>query len=258
MFIELPLTSEAFQTDVAPEHWREIEPAFDSHAAPHMANCVWGVRDQGSCGSCWSFAVSGALADRTCYANKPGPTAAWGLSPQQMVSCCPNCWADAREMGCGGGYEKNAWDFTGQVGLVSASCISYLSAQGQVPPCSRWAACDDGSQVHYWKSIPGTYVTLGNEMNIQQSILAYGSVSTCFMAYQDLLSYRSGIYSHTTGAAVGGHCVKITGWNTTTTGQGYWLVQNSWGTSWGINGWFFMAKGRNDCGIEAGAGAARV
>jgi len=78
--------------------------------------------------------------------------------------------------------------------------------------------------------------------------------------FSDFMSYRSGIYKLTRGSTyVGGHAVKIIGWGTEN-GADYWLIANSWGTSWGEEGTFKIARGTNECSIEDGiaAGAPAV
>jgi len=79
-----------------------------------------------------------------------------------------------------------------------------------------------------------------------------GPIQTGFTVYQDFMSYQSGVYRHTSGSQLGGHAVKIVGW-----GSDYWIVANSWGTGWGLNGFFWF--GMNQCGFEGQgiAGKAR-
>jgi cathepsin B len=69
-----------------------------------------------------------------------------------------------------------------------------------------------------------------------------GSVTAWMMGYEDLLSYKSGIYKHTTGHFAGGHSVKIIGWGIEGT-EKFWIVANSWDYSWGENGLFRIAFG---------------
>jgi len=69
--------------------------------------------------------------------------------------------------------------------------------------------------------------------------------------YQDFYNYKSGVYVYTYGSVVGGHAVKIVGWGVTTAGQNYWIVANSWGTSWGESGYFQIEQGQ--CGIDTDA-----
>jgi len=64
------------------------------------------------------------------------------------------------------------------------------------------------------------------------------------------MSYSSGVYYHVTGAVEGGHAVKIIGWgHDDASGLDYWLVANSWNTTWGEQGFFRIKQG--DSGIDA-------
>ncbi|KHJ99379.1 papain family cysteine protease [Oesophagostomum dentatum] len=77
-----------------------------------------------------------------------------------------------------------------------------------------------------------------------------GPVQATFAVYADFSKYKSGVYVHTAGARRGAHAVKIVGWGV----QGktpYWIIANSWNSDWGEGGFFRMARGRNECGIEA-------
>ncbi|XP_059146475.1 cathepsin B-like cysteine proteinase, partial [Physella acuta] len=75
-------------------------------------------------------------------------------------------------------------------------------------------------------------------------------VTAAFDVYSDFLSYKTGVYKHTTGSYEGGHAVKIIGYGTEN-GQDYWLVANSWNEDWGDKGFFKIAKGKNECSIES-------
>ena len=77
-----------------------------------------------------------------------------------------------------------------------------------------------------------------------------GPISAAFTVFADFLTYTSGVYSHKSGAELGGHAVKIYGWGTTADGVDYWLVANSWNNYWGLNGSFMIVRGSNECGIE--------
>jgi len=73
-------------------------------------------------------------------------------------------------------------------------------------------------------------------------------METRFDVYEDFMNYESGVYVHTSGALEGGHAVKILGWGVEN-GLNYWLCANSWGESWGIDGFFKIAWGQ--CGIDS-------
>lgn len=62
------------------------------------------------------------------------------------------------------------------------------------------------------------------------------------MVYQDFMSYKGGVYKHTSGGFLGGHAVEMIGWGVEN-GQEYWLCKNSWGPNWGEQGYFRIAFG---------------
>jgi len=76
---------------------------------------------------------------------------------------------------------------------------------------------------------------------IQGAIYSNGPIETGFTVYEDFMTYKSGIYHHITGSMLGGHAVKIVGWGTENDTP-YWIIQNSWGTSWGEKGYFRMLR----------------
>ena len=70
-----------------------------------------------------------------------------------------------------------------------------------------------------------------------------------FTVYSNFFSYSSGVYSTTTGDEKGGHAVALIGYGSES-GVKYWLVQNSWGTNWGLEGFAKFKRGENLAGIE--------
>lgn len=77
-----------------------------------------------------------------------------------------------------------------------------------------------------------------------------GPVEAAFTVYSDFMSYKSGVYKHVSGSEEGGHAVKILGWGNEN-GEDYWIIANSWSSAWGMNGFFYMLKGADECGIES-------
>jgi cathepsin B len=77
-----------------------------------------------------------------------------------------------------------------------------------------------------------TYDISGNVAAIQQDLMTNGPIEVAFDVYEDFFSYKSGVYTHKTGGLAGGHAVKLVGWGTDPKGGDYWIVANSWGTSW--------------------------
>jgi cathepsin B len=94
-----------------------------------------------------------------------------------------------------------------------------------------------------------------NEEKIKQDILSYGPVTAAFTVYEDFLTYKTGVYQHTTGSALGGHAIKVIGWGNESDTD-YWLVVNSWNETWGDKGLFKIKMG--DCGINRQMHAGQV
>jgi len=217
------------------QHPIKAQPdAFDTRT--QWPKCIHAIRNQARCGSCWAFAASEVLSDRYCIKGKDEGV----LSPQYLVSC------DFSDYGCQGGYLTNSWAFLQNTGIPTDDCMPYTSGGGDSGQCKT--KCSDGSSLKLYKA--SSYYQTGDVDNTMADIVANGPVESGFSVYQDFMSYKSGIYQHRSGGLLGGHAVKIVGWGL----EGnlpYWIVANSWTTSWGENGFFRIVKGRNECGFES-------
>jgi len=216
------------------------------------------IRDQSACGSCWAFGAVEAISDRYCILMNKNLT----ISSADLAFCCDSCGD-----GCEGGYPSAAWQYWIDTGLVEEGCWPYPfpSCDHHVPgskhPCpsgtynnpSCPSACKNPSwngpawsnDLHYG----ATAYSLQGEESIMQEIFKNGPVETAFTVYEDFLSYKSGVYQHTSGAALGGHAVKFVGWGVEG-GVKYWLTANSWNPTWGDKGFFKIIRGVDNCGIE--------
>ena len=88
-----------------------------------------------------------------------------------------------------------------------------------------------------------------NEFQMKQAILKRGAIVSCFNMYSDF--YTGGVYSKGRGAEErGGHAVATIGWGTDN-GVDYWLAENSWGPTWGENGYFRIRRGTDECQFES-------
>jgi len=205
--------------------------SFDSRT--QWPGCIHPILDQGQCGSCWAFGASEALSDRFCIASNGATDVV--LSPQYIVDC------DFFGFGCNGGNPLQAWKFLQNKGLPTYSCVTYTAQDGKCP-----STCDDGSALTFYKA--STVSSYTNPASIQAAILAGGPIEVSFTVYQDFMSYSSGVYLHTWGNELGGHAVKMVGWGVSGS-QNYWICANSWGTTWGIQGFFWIGFGQ--CGIDS-------
>jgi len=214
--------------------------SFDSRK--QWPGCIHPVRNQAQCGSCWAFGATESFSDRLCIATNNKTNII--LSPQWVVSC------DTTDYGCQGGYLQNAWEFMASTGVVTNNCDPYTSQNGNVAPCP--SACTDGSALKSYFINAATIQTLTDAPSMQTAIMAHGPIEAAFEVYQDFFSYTSGVYVHTSGQLMGGHAIKIVGWGVdSATKQNYWIVFNSWGTSWGMDGLFWILRGVDECGIES-------
>jgi len=250
----------------------------DPHAIPTSfdARTQWGqtcaslseIRDQGDCGSCWAFGAVESMTDRTCIKSNGQLTPE--LSAEDVLSCCDGCG-----MGCAGGYPGAAWQWWISPGVVTGGlydshlgCYPYQVAacdhhvKGTLPPCGKNEVptpscvqkCESGYNLTYSadKHMGSTaYSVSSNVADIQTEIMTNGPVEASYTVFMDFVHYKSGVYVHKTGAALGGHAVKILGWGVLNNVP-YWTVANSWNTQWGNQGYFLIKRGVDECGIESG------
>jgi cathepsin B len=88
---------------------------------------------------------------------------------------------------------------------------------------------------------------LDTPKKIKAAILTGGPVESAFTVYKDFMSYKSGVYIQHSNVEMGGHAIKIIGWGKTDKGVDYFIVDNSWGADWGMNGRFWIQV--DQCGI---------
>nr|CAG4710523.1 unnamed protein product [Naegleria fowleri] len=215
-------------------------PAQSFDARTKWGKCVHAIRDQQQCGSCWAFSASEVLSDRFCIASNG--TIDVILSPEYMLQC------DTSDYGCDGGYLNNAWNFLATTGIPTDNCDPYTSGGGDVGSCPT--ACNNGAAIKLYKA--KNPQQLNTITDIQNDLQQNGPVQAAFSVYQDFFSYKSGVYRHVSGSLAGGHAIKIVGWGVTSDGHNtpYWIVANSWGVDWGLDGFFWILRGKDECGIE--------
>jgi len=196
--------------------------------------CNWEILNQGHCGSCWAFGAAESLSNRFC--TQFGVLVE--LSPQYLVSC------DWGSYGCNGGFPGQAWRYMRDDGLPTLDCVPYTSgSSGSSGSCP--SSCANGDEMKFYKA--ASEYSLSSIDDIKTDIANHGPVEAAFSVYQDFMTYKSGIYEHKSGKYLGGHAIKIVGWGEQD-GTPYWIVANSWGTGWGMEGYFWIAM--DQCGIS--------
>ncbi|XP_012938908.2 cathepsin B-like cysteine proteinase [Aplysia californica] len=241
----------------------DLPKEFDPRKKWPKCQSLSEVRDQSDCGSCWAFGSVEAMTDRICI--KGG--GAVHISAEEVNSCCDYCGG-----GCDGGSPSAAWNYYVKFGVVSGGqygtkqgCLPYSlphcdhHVKGKYKPCGPGMfptpkctkTCEAGypktfqQDKHYGAT---TYGVSGVDQ-IAQELVSHGPVTAAFEVYEDFPSYKSGVYKHTHGEYLGAHAIKIIGYGVEN-GQDYWLVTNSWNEDWGDKGYFKIAKGTDECGIE--------
>ncbi|XP_071444988.1 dipeptidyl peptidase 1-like [Hetaerina americana] len=222
----------------------ELPESFDWRNVSGV-NYVSPVRNQEQCGSCFAFASAASLEARIRIQtnNEQQPI----FSPQDVISC------SYYAQGCAGGFPyliagKYAQDF----GMVEEKYNPY---QGIDTHCTTPA----NAPRHYTATYEytGGYYGASNEENMMLSLVNNGPIVIGFMVFPDFYSYSGGVYQHTGLSSrfnpfyVINHAVLVVGYGTEEeTGLKYWIVKNSWGENWGLDGYFLIRRGTNECGVE--------
>jgi cathepsin B len=164
------------------------------------------------------------------------------LSPEDLVTC------NVLNGGCQGGMLTETMNYLTNEGIVSDECLPYESGIGQNGFCKY--QCKDWTKDYTkYKCAAGTTVMPRTPDMIQLELMRNGPLQVGFTVYSDFMTYSSGIYEKTSSTIVGGHAVKLIGWDHDDNGRLYWVCQNQWGTTWGESGYFRIYAGQ--VGIDA-------
>ncbi|XP_065849223.1 thiol protease aleurain-like [Euphorbia lathyris] len=193
------------------------------------------VKDQGHCGSCWTFSTTGALEAAYHQAFGKGIS----LSEQQLVDCA----GAFNNFGCHGGLPSQAFEYIKyNGGLDTEEAYPYIGANG----ACKYSSENVGVQV-----LESVNITLGAEDDLKHAVALVRPVSVAFEVISGFRLYKGGVFTSdscgTTPMDVN-HAVVAVGYGVED-GIPYWLIKNSWGKNWGDNGYFKMEYGKNMCGI---------
>jgi cathepsin B len=249
----------------------DLPAEFD--AATQWPDCtvIGNVRDQSACGSCWAFGSVASYESRKCIVSGDDIK----YSPEDTAFC------STAGFGCNGG--NSAWSWFKRTGVVTGgdntdtgkgdTCLPYSFAPcaHHVPATEKYPACpsgeypspqceskcsEDGYSTSYAndKQKASSAYSVRGEDKIKQDLVENGPMYVSFTVYADFPTYKSGVYTHQTGSALGGHAVTLVGYGELD-GTPYWKIKNSWNEQWGNGGHFLIKRGSNECGIEGNVNA---
>jgi KDEL-tailed cysteine endopeptidase len=233
------------KADFMPQTEAEVFVATNAPIANSInwvtAGKVGAVKDQGQCGSCWAFSATGSM--ESAVAISTGRHVG-NYSEQQLVDCSSSYGNN----GCSGGWYYWAWEYLKVTGQDNTSSYPYFSgAKGKTGTCN--ASGNSSVKVQ-------NYVKVGTQNSDIMAALNKKPVSVAIDATKAVFqSYTSGVVTAGCGRSLD-HAVMAVGYGTdAATGLDYFLVRNSWGSSWGDNGYIKIGQSSTGgspgyCGIN--------
>lgn len=203
------------------------------------------VKNQEQCGSCWAFSTTGSLEAAHALSTKTLVS----LSEQNLVDCS----AKQGNHGCLGGLMDFGFQYIkDNGGIDTEESYPYTAKTGK--EC-LYNASNSGATLTSWVDIPH-----GSEADLQKAVATVGPVSVGIDASRPTFHfYKKGVYHDKTCSSTKlDHGVLAVGYGTEKAtnhkAKDFWIVKNSWGATWGMQGYINMARNKeNSCGIATSA-----
>lgn len=194
------------------------------------------VKNQGDCGSCWAFSVTGGLEGQ--HFKKTGKLVS--LSEQNLVDC------DTANNGCNGGNRGKAYQYiANNNGINTEKSYPYVAKE----QTCNFSRSEVGATCKSFSRIP-----VGDELALQKAVASVGPISVGIRLVKEFSLYKEGVFDHKSCQSNERHALLIVGYGVFN-GKDYWLVKNSWGQDWGMmDGYIMMSRNQNSqCGIADSA-----
>merc|ERR1712150_75037 len=197
------------------------------------------IKNQGQCGSCWSFSATGSLEGQ----NFKKTQKLVSLSEKNIMDCSK----PEGNKGCQGGLMDQAFAYViKNKGIDTEESYPYIAKNGK---------CEFKSEDIGATEVSCQDISLGSESDLQSAVATIGPISVAIDAsHSSFQLYRSGVYNERRCSSKKlDHGVLAVGYGTEES-KDYWLVKNSWGRSWGQEGYIMMSRNKeNQCGIATSA-----
>lgn len=198
------------------------------------------IKDQGQCGSCWAFSSTGSIEGSFALAKG----ALTSLSEQNLMDCS----TAYGNQGCNGGLMNQAFQYViANKGIDTEASYPYQTRQGTC----RFTTANIGATIAAFKN-----VAAGSEASLASAVMTQPISVAIDASHNSFQLYKSGVYYEPQCSSTRlDHGVLAVGYGTDdTTGSDYWIVKNSWGLSWGTQGYIQMVRNKaNNCGIATQA-----
>ncbi|KMT04500.1 hypothetical protein BVRB_8g181660 [Beta vulgaris subsp. vulgaris] len=190
------------------------------------------IKYQGQCGCCWAFSTVAAVEGLNQI--KTGQLIP--LSEQELLDCVQN------NNGCQGGWMTNAFDFIRQnQGLSREDEYQYQATKAQ---CRATYPSGNAVTINGYQTVPRN-----DEATLMQAVSQQPVSITIDASGYEFMHYKGGVFNGDCAQNLSNHAVTIVGYGTDTDGTNYWLLKNSWGETWGENGYMKIIRDQNQCGI---------